>query len=133
MKFSAVLVLALAVATTASPLIVPHEELCSDKSAPVAGGFSPASLNEPATLEVFEAIADEFILTHNTTVTCDDFVIEPLKACSQVVAGTNYEVIMHIICPVSDTTITVYGSAHLPLPVKGGRPLIVGEVEQVPE
>lgn len=48
-------------------------------------------------------------------------------------AGTNYEVIMHIICPVSDTTITVYGSAHLPLPVKGGRPLIVGEVEQVPE
>lgn len=34
MKFSAILVLALAVATTASPLIVPHEELCSEKSAP---------------------------------------------------------------------------------------------------
>lgn len=72
-------------------------------------------------------------MTHNTTITCDDFVIEPLKACTQVVSGINYEVIMHIICPTTDTTITVFGAAHLPLPLDGARSLVVDEVEQVPE
>lgn len=71
---------------------------------------------------------------HNTTIPCVDYDVEPLQVCSQVVAGTNYEVLLHITCENSATApVTVYGEAFVPLPSAATQGIVVSEVEPITE
>lgn len=78
--------------------------------------------------------ADDFVALHNTTIPCVDYDVEPLQVCSQVVAGTNYEVLLHITCENSATApVTVYGEAFVPLPSAATQGIVVSEVEPITE
>lgn len=58
--------------------------------------------------------------------------MEPLQACQQVVAGTNFEVLLHLTCPEQNCATVVYGTAFVPLPTPGAPAAVeVEEVEQV--
>lgn len=71
---------------------------------------------------------------HNTTITCADYDVEPLQVCSQVVAGTNYEVLLHITCENSATApITIYGTAFVPLPSAASQDVQVTAAEPITE
>lgn len=93
----------------------------------LAGGYSPVSMDSALILaEVYELAADEFVaqaaaMNSTEAVPCpDDYLVVPLSACSQVVAGTNYRVKFQVTCASDDvdvyTSDVVTATVFVPLP-----------------
>ncbi|KAL6777756.1 hypothetical protein ACKKBG_A15525 [Auxenochlorella protothecoides x Auxenochlorella symbiontica] len=127
-RFSCFIVLLLCACAAAAPTISADEELCDDQG--LAGGFHKADTSSSQTQDVAVAVADQFMSSDHNPLDCGEFAAVPLQACTQVVAGLNYEVLVNITC-ADGGSIVVLGTAFVGLPVDGKQQIEVESAEEV--
>lgn len=92
-----------------------------------SGGFSCSKslLTDPTVLEAKDMVLMEVeSIAVNATAgalfNCDNGEAKLKKACSQVVAGTNYKLSMDVSCPGAKKKIPVKATVFVPLPSNNG-------------
>lgn len=75
-------------------------------------------------------LTDQFMSSDHNPLDCGEFAAVPLQACTQVVAGLNYEVLVNITC-ADGGSIVVLGTAFVGLPVDGKQQIEVESAEEV--
>lgn len=107
--------LATSVAVFAHNGVHAPEDFC--ESSGLAGGWSEIDAKEtPAVVDDIMLLAVEEFIAQNGTFACPDtFATELVAACSQVVAGTNYQVLFEASCEDAESTV-LKTIAFVPLP-----------------
>ncbi|KAI7845306.1 hypothetical protein COHA_001148 [Chlorella ohadii] len=110
-----------AAAAVAAAAVAPAPN-CAATAAGVPGGWQTT---ESVPDEVYSAMLVSLVENNSTIVwvPCDDPAVTLEQACSQVVAGSNYQVVAQLVCPApSNSSIQVEAVVYVPLPVNNEEP-----------
>ncbi|KAL4439438.1 hypothetical protein ABPG77_008767 [Micractinium sp. CCAP 211/92] len=100
--------------------IAPASNCAEPISSGIAGGWSPV---RRVPRPVFTAIANAVVESGNSTwVPCDDPTPTLIAACSQVVAGTNYQLVADLTCTDISSSVSVEAEVYVPLPGPNSEP-----------
>lgn len=119
---TALLALCLCAAVAAATAAVAPASNCATTAADVTGGWEVA---QSVPDEVYNSIFLSLVETNATIrwITCDDPAVTLEQACSQVVAGQNYQVVAMLVCPAPTTSsLQVEAVVYVPLPMSNEEP-----------
>ncbi|KAL4437260.1 hypothetical protein ABPG75_004399 [Micractinium tetrahymenae] len=114
----ALCLLAVAACATARPLSAPNKVAPASNCAKpnplgITGGWEAA---KRVPRDVYTAITHAVVESGNSTwVPCDDPTPTLVAACSQVVAGTNYQVVADLTCNDIASSVGVEAEVYVPL------------------